>query len=331
MTPTQMTPIEKLVLKYRLLGLTTEIGTVCGHKACLINVSDDDKILYIPDEVVGLNTVINDDGVYLYKSSATGRMLTTTTYFTRNLMEIRIKNLKIIGGAGLRSADYMLYNCRVENIDLTEFDTSHLISMNHIFAYISYDTQRSHGTQRSPGTTIKFGNFDTSKVINMNNAFEYMRYNGELDLSFFKTHRVRKMEGMFKGFDGELNLSNFDTINVKCMDEMFGNAKILNVDLSSFDTKNVESMHGMFASSRCRNINLSSFKTPKTKWFINMFNHAEDVELLDMTKMLIPPEVANNALATKDMFKNSRIKELRTTDSFIYSKYLDGSTLKVNR
>lgn len=318
-----MTPIEKLVLKYRLLGLTSEINTVCGHKACLINVSDDDKILYIPDEVVGLNTVINDDGVYLYKAS--GSMLTTTTYFTRNLMETRIKNLKIIGGAGLRSADYMLYNCRVENIDLTEFDTSHLVSMNHIFAYISY------GTQSSPGTTIKFGDFDTSKVINMHNAFEYMRYNGELDLSFFKTHRVRKMEGMFKGFDGELNLSNFDTSNVKCMDEMFNSAKILNVDLSSFNTKNVESMHGMFASSRCRNINLSSFKTPRTKWFINMFNHAEDVELLDMTKMLISPDVANNALATKDMFKNSRIKELRTTDSFIYSKYLDGSTLKVNR
>ena len=320
-----MTPIEKLVVKYRLLGLTTEIDTVCGHKACLINVSDDDKILYIPDEVVGLNTVINDDGVYLYKSSATGRMLTTTTYFTRNLMETRIKNLKIIGGAGLRSADYMLYNCRVENIDLTEFDTSHLISMDHTFASMSYSVQNS------PGTTIKFGNFDTSKVINMTSTFEYIRYNGELDLSFFKTHTVRTMRQMFKGFDGELNLGNFDTSNVKWMDGMFSNAKILNVDLSNFDTKNVASMESMFASSRCRNINLSSFKTPKTKWFINMFNHAEDVDLLDMTKMLIPPDVANNALATKDMFKNSRIKELRTTDSFIYSKYLDGSTLKVNR
>ena len=318
-----MTPIEKLVVKYRLLGLTTEIDTMCEHKACLIHVSDDDKILYIPDEVVGLNSIVNDDGVYICE--AFGNALRTRTYFTRNLMEMKIKNLKIVGGAGLRSADYMLYNCRVENIDLTEFDTSHLISMDHIFASIGHDVQSS------TGTIIKFGNFDTSKVINMNSAFEYMRYNGELDLSFFKTHRVRTMQRMFRGFDGELNISNFDTSNVIWMDEMFNNAKIPNVDLSSFDTKNVESMAGMFASARCRNINLSSFKTPRTKWFADMFNHAEDTELLDMSKMLISPDIANNASNTRDMFKNSRIKELRTIDSFIYSKYLDGSTLKVNR
>lgn len=323
MTPTQMTPIEKLVVKYRLLGLTTEIDTLCEHKACLIHVSDDDKILYIPDEVVGLNTLINDDGVYLDK--ALGNMLRTRTYFTSNLMEMKIKNLKIVGGAGLRSADYMLYNCRVENIDLTEFDTSHLLSMDHIFASIG------HYVQSSAGTTIKFGNFDTSKVINMSSAFEYMRYNGKLDLSFLKTHRAQTMQGMFKGFYGELNISNFDTSNVKWMDEMFHSAKIPNVDLSSFDTRKVESMARMFASSRCRNINLSSFRTPNTKWFADMFNHAEDTELLDMSKMLIAPDIANNASSTRDMFKNSKIKELRTTDSFIYSKYLDGSTLKVNR
>ncbi len=320
-----MTPIEKLVVKYRLLGLTTEIDTMCGNKACLIHVSDDDKILYIPDEVVGLNSIVNDDGVYLGK--AFGNILRTHTYFTSNLMEMKIKNLKIVGGAGLRSADYMLYNCRIENIDLTEFDTSHLISMDHTFASISYGVQNSTGN----GTTIKFGDFDTSKVTNMNSTFEYMRYNGELDLSFFKTHMVRTMRQTFKGFDGELNLSNFDTSNVKWMDGMFSNAKILNVDLSSFDTKNVASMESMFASSRCRNINLSSFKTPRTKWFMDMFNHAEDVEILDMSKMLISPDVANDDSNTEDMFKNSRIKELRTVDSFIYSKYLDGSTLKVNR
>ncbi|MDY6280869.1 MAG: BspA family leucine-rich repeat surface protein, partial [Roseburia faecis] len=92
--------------------------------------------------------------------------------------------------------------------------------------------------------TIDLSNFDTSKVTDMSHMFYYCSNLTSLDVSHFDTSKVTDMNFMFGGgyhagcnFLTTLDVSGWDTGNVTDMGNMFNGCSILkSLDVSHFDT-----------------------------------------------------------------------------------------------
>ena len=161
--------------------ISTKIREI--NKSYILSLSDRDHWLLIPSEEKGYISW-ND---YLTKLRG---------------------NLKVIGGEGLERTESLFGGVVLENIDFSEFDTSQVTNMNHMFYWCSIDI-------------LDLGSFDTSKVTDMSCMFNYCKTNS-------------------------LDLRNFDTSQVTNMSRMFADCKAKSIDLSSFDTSQVTDMSDMF-------------------------------------------------------------------------------------
>ena len=149
---------------------------------------------------------------------------------------------------------------KAASIDLTNFNTSHVIGMYDMFS------------NSAATTIIGLDSFDTSNVIDMARMFFSVKVT-VLDLSSFDTSKVTNMTWMFRNTEAEsLNLSNFDTSNVTNMSYMFYQSNAETLDLSSFDTSNVTNMDNMFYQSNAETLDLSSFDTSKVTNMNYMFS-----------------------------------------------------------
>ena len=123
-------------------------------------------------------------------------------------------------------------------IDLSRFDSSHVVNMSSMFSGCSSLTY------------INFSNIITSSVKDMSSMFYNCGNISSLDLSNFDTSKVINMGSMFSG-DSSLkliNLSNFDTAFVKNMSRMFMNDTLLEtIDISNFVVENVSDLSYMFS------------------------------------------------------------------------------------
>lgn len=113
------------------------------------------------------------------------------------------------------TCEQMFYQFKVNNyttLDLSNFDTSKVITMNNMFANASNITEIN-----------LTGKFKTDNVTNMQNMFRYCSNISNIDLSNFNTSKVTTMQWMFYSCVGltELDLSNFDTSNVTNNANMF--------------------------------------------------------------------------------------------------------------
>ncbi len=161
------------------------------------------------------------------------------------------------------------------DIDLSNFDTSKVINMDSMFAYMS------------KLTTLNLSNFDTSKVTNMNNMFYHMTALTTLNISSFDTSNVTDMSGMFSGMSNltTLNLSNFNTSQVTNMGFMFSDMfNLTTLNISSFDTSKVTFMRYMFDDlSKLTTLNLSHFDTSKVTNMGYMFSGMSNLTTLDLS------------------------------------------------
>ncbi len=152
----------------------------------------------------------------------------------------------------------------IPDIDLSNFDTSKVTNMSHMF----------YGMRNL--ISLNLSNFDTSKVTNMSHMFRDMRSLTTLDLSNFNTSKVTNMRDMFRDMRSltTLNLSNFDTSKVTDMGFMFEEMRsLISLDLSNFDTSKVTDMNGMFYGMRnLTSLNISSFDTSKVTNMSGMFS-----------------------------------------------------------
>lgn len=99
----------------------------------------------------------------------------------------------------------------LKEIDLSDFDTSNVANMLHMFEYTGI-------------TTLDLSSFDTSNVTDMTEMFA--RMSNLISINFgnkFYTDKVLDMQGMFNQCTSliELNLCSFDTRNVLDMNSMF--------------------------------------------------------------------------------------------------------------
>ena len=168
-----------------------------------------------------------------------------------------------------------LYSCTV--LDLSKFDTRNVINMYQMFAH-----------DRSL-VNLNLANFDTSHVTNMAGMFDDLSNVVSLDLSNFNTYNVTDMNHMFH-LDSKLTNLNvsgprFNTSNVTNMEYMFNSAKaLLNLDLYHFNTENVTNMAQMFGCMEAiEHLNVSSFDTSKVTTMNGMFSSMLSIEILDIS------------------------------------------------
>ena len=156
----------------------------------------------------------------------------------------------------------MFFSAAATTLDLSNFDTSNVTTMNGMF-------------NQSKATVIVISNFNTSKVTNMQTMF-YRSKAKTLNLSNFDTSNVTDMGSMFDSSEATiLDVSNFNTGNVTNMSMMFKNILTTSLDLSNFDTSKVTNMYNMFNSSyNLKTIYVSNkFKTDLVTSSSNMFTN----------------------------------------------------------
>ena len=187
------------------------------------------------------------------------------------------------------------------DVDLSNFDTSQVTTMNQMFNSMekltsldlsNFDTSKvtnmyaMFSDMRSL-TTLNLSSFDTSKVTNMRSMFLDVSRLTSLNISNFNTSKVTDMGLMFYDMSSltSLNLSNFNTSKVTDMRAMFHYvSRPTSLDLSSFDTSKVTNMRGMFFGMfRLTSLNISNFNTSKVMDMGYMFYDMSSLTSLNLS------------------------------------------------
>ena len=140
----------------------------------------------------------------------------------------------------------MFLDCeRLEELDISMFDTDNVIDMSDMFSLC----------KRLKKIDLKC--IDTRNVVNMSWMFSGCKSLKRLDLSMVNTSNVKSMRGLFDDCEKleELDISNFDTENVVDMSWMFsGCINLKKVDISSWNISKLKQAKGIFRN--CSNLKL---------------------------------------------------------------------------
>ena len=246
--------ISHLQKKALTFGGTIEnIQTACGNYCLLINMSSNLHTIYIPDNV----RVLNSSGIYEPKDIA----------FRNAMAKLRGK-VKVLGGYGLEDTKYMFYNCVLDEVDISEMQTSKVTGMMSMF-------------ESSRIGTIRMGSLDMSNVVDASKMFDHCVAKS-IDMSMVRTGSLVGTYEMFSGCSAdELKLDGVTTHNVTNMFGMFSTCTTPRLNLSHFDTSKVTNMREMFYKCNTRKLDLSSFDTSKVKYINNMFYDCK-AEVIDV-------------------------------------------------
>ncbi|MDO4912844.1 MAG: BspA family leucine-rich repeat surface protein [Lactobacillus sp.] len=164
---------------------------------------------------------------------------------------------------------------KITKIDLQNFDTSNVTSMNKMF------------DDCSTLTSLNVSNFDTSNVTDMFGMFSGCSSLTLLDISHFDTRNVTDMDDMFGHCSSltSLDVSHFDTSKATNMSRMFSECSTLkSLDVSNFDTSKVTKMNSMFwGCSLLTSLNVSNFDTSNVTDMSTMFNYCSKLTSLDVS------------------------------------------------
>ena len=161
------------------------------------------------------------------------------------------------------------------SIDLSNFDSSSITSMNNMFA----DCKSL--------VSINFSNFNTNKVKTMSNIFKNCFSLISLDLTSFTTDKANTMENMFNGCYSlqYLDISSFVTSSVANMNSMFKSCNsLLSLDLFNINTSSVVNMNEMFENcTSLQSLYITNFDTDKVSNMHKMFCSCTNLISLDIT------------------------------------------------
>ena len=168
----------------------------------------------------------------------------------------------------------------VKQIDVTNFDISHITDMTNIFSGDSNLTQ------------IKgLPTWDVKNVKSMNSMFSYDTALTNLDLSSWKPVKVTNMAAMFKGCSGLKSITlnwGQNTKNVQNFSEMFsGDSSLTEVKgLSDWNVSNATSLTWMFTDdSALESMDLSQWDTSKVTDMTGLFKNAKKLQTVIMSNM----------------------------------------------
>ena len=195
-----------------------------------------------------------------------------------NILELDLSNFNTSHVTNMNDMFVNMHN--LTSLDLSNFDTSQVTDMGDMFFYAS------------SLTNLNLSSFNTSKVTNMGSMFNNASSLTSLSLSSFDTSKVVDMGAMFNNMSNltSLNLFNFNTSNVTRMYSMFsGMSNLTALDLSNFDTSKVTDMRAMFAGlPNLATLNLSSFDTSNVTDMSGMFYEASNLSVLNLSNFNTP-------------------------------------------
>ena len=185
-------------------------------------------------------------------------------------------NIEISWNEPLYSFQCLFYTCsEINEIDLTEYDTTDIRSMKAMFL------------QCSSLTSVKFGKHQTNNVEDLSSMFDKCSALEFLDISHFNTEKVVSLEHMFSSCFSltSLDLSNFNTKNNWNIAFMFYECRKLSfVNLSSFNTSTTTAMNWLFAGCwSLTSVDISNFKTSNVGWMSYMFADCPLITSLDLS------------------------------------------------
>ena len=162
----------------------------------------------------------------------------------------------------VKNMSYFFFSTSVTEVDFTNFDSSEMIDINHLFS-------------NSKINTITWGpRFSTSKVVRMDSLFSSIGPL-EVDLSQLNTSKTTNFSCMFEHATLEseiINLTSFDTSNAIDLSGMFRSSTFKSINVSSFNTSKVKLMNETFGDCMwLQTIDLSVFDTSKVTNMSNMF------------------------------------------------------------
>ena len=212
-----------------------------------------------------ISIVIEDD----FKPKTAYSMFSTMSNLTT------ITGMEKLITVDIEHMEGMFYGCtKLQNLDLSSFNTSNVINMEAMFCNCSNLT------------SVDVSSFDTSNVTNMEAMFYNCSNLTSLDLSGFNTSKVIRMLNMFNNCTKlqNLDISGFNTSNVITMVQMFWNcSNLTSLDVSSFNTSKVTVMSAMFnGCSSLTTLNLNNFDTNKVTSMSAMFEGCSSLSSLNL-------------------------------------------------
>ncbi|EAF9641637.1 BspA family leucine-rich repeat surface protein [Listeria monocytogenes] len=166
--------------------------------------------------------------------------------------------LTISGGTLVDPVEYWDGSCYLETLTgVAGYEITNVVLEGKVFASGNCDGLFSLLTARSP--SLDLSNFDTSNVTSMDSMF-YANYAASIDVSNWDTSQVTNMFCMFaESAATSLDVSSFDTSNVTSMGFMFESSAVTSLNLSNFDTSKVTDMRNLFVgASQLQNLTLGS-------------------------------------------------------------------------
>ena len=187
-----------------------------------------------------------------------------------------IRSVKTTGKVVLLSGSYLFYGCKLlEELDLSNFDTSRVKEMHYMF----------NGC--SALKSLDLSGFNTSNATDMEAMFLNCKSLTSINMSGWNTQNVNNMWRMFNGCESltKIDVSSFNTSKVTSMDSMFLCCKSLtSLDLSGFDTGNVINMNSMFYEcGALKSLNLSGFNTSNVTDMSCMFENCKSLTSINMS------------------------------------------------
>ena len=252
---------------------------------------------------------------------------------------LKIQNMNYLHTENATSISSMFLDCKkLEEIDVSKFDTSKIINMNSLFSRCSavkkldvegFDTSNVTNmgymfNNCNQITNLNISNFDTSKVTDMTNMFFQCFSLTSIDVSNFDTSNVTKMSSMFCrcGKITEIDVSKWDTSKVSTMSELFRACDALNkLEVGGFNTSNVTNMSHMFNNcNQITNLNVSNFDTSKVTDMSYMFYKGIHMKNIDLSNKFIINE-GTNINEMFSIFTEKKIKAKQDTVNRLKIKF----------
>jgi len=177
------------------------------------------------------------------------------------------------------SMNSMFYNCmQLEYINFGNFNTSSVLDMSHfLFNCISL-------------TSLDLSRFDTSSVKLMNYMFCKCHLLTSLDITNFNTSKVVEIKSMFYECHSllKIDLSYMDVSKVTNMEYLFRECLALtSLSLNNLNTSNTISMQGLFLNcSLLKKIEITNLDTSKVEDMSFMFHTCKSLKSLDLTNFV---------------------------------------------
>ena len=303
-------------------------GKIINYDEDYNELNKDNTELYINDEKKEFSKYfepsLKEGDEYIIKLIIKSKIKSCRNMF-RNCQNIRSIDLSSFDSSEVEDMSRMFFKCiYLEELNLSNLDTKNVSNMQAMFQKCKniekIEFSPSFITEKVKDISLMFYDcnnlksvnlsFDTQNVENMKGLFQNCYNLKKLDLSSFKTDKVKKMISMFENctlleeikfdldkfktisveymcnmFKGcqslpKLNLSSFNTEKVKYMNNMFNRCgQLLELNLSNFSSKSIDDITFMFQlCSNIKTINISSFNDDRFYKFNNMFDECPNLE-----------------------------------------------------